>query len=184
MKATTKKTSRNPVAKPAVAPSEGTSERFKRLVAGGRAKTKAPADETVAPIAETTAIAAETPQPPTETEPPVRDFPGQVTPEEHGRFTRLADVGAAWIEHLKAKGASTSTTASYTQDFALAVQHFGADVDPATITAKQVAAFNESDLCTKKKGGQPRAMPTILKTRRVLRLALAWARGLGVTMVP
>ena len=47
----------------------------------------------------------------------------------------------------------------------------------ADLTEKQIAKFNASDLVTKKKNGKGKAQPTVLKTRRALRLALTWAES-------
>jgi hypothetical protein len=94
-------------------------------------------------------------------------------------FATLADLGKTWIEYLKANDAAVSTWASYQADFETAAEHFGAATDPATLTPDAVAAFEQSDAVTKTKKGRPKAMPTVLKTRRVLRLALTWARDLG-----
>ena len=68
-----------------------------------------------------------------------------------------------------------STWANYQSDFETAVEHFGTTTDPATLTPEAVAAYEQSDAVIKTKKGRAKAMPTILKTRRVLRLAPKWA---------
>jgi hypothetical protein len=87
----------------------------------------------------------------------------------------LRAIGAAWIESLRADGHSVSTVASYGMDLEVAYEHLGADTTAAAITERQIAGFNTSKGVMKKRNGKPRAMPTILKTRRALRLALTWA---------
>jgi hypothetical protein len=94
-------------------------------------------------------------------------------------FATLQDLGATWIAYLKANDAAVSTWASYQSDFETAVEHFGATTDPATLTPEAVAAYEQSDAVMKTKKGRAKAMPTILKTRRVLRLALKWAHDAG-----
>ena len=163
---------------PTNTPSEGTSARFKAIVAAGRGKKKGDAPpDAEAPTAAVPASAVETvAASPAAT--PVA-FPGQVTPEElapRQGFKTLRDLGAAWIEHLKAKDAAVSTWASYMADFETAATYFGADADPASLTVAGVAAYEKSDAVMQTKKGRPKAPPTIYKTRRVLRLALTWAR--------
>jgi hypothetical protein len=87
----------------------------------------------------------------------------------------LRAIGSAWIESLRADGHSVSTVASYGMDLEVAYEHLGADTVAAEITERQIAGFNVSKGVMKKRNGKPRAMPTILKTRRALRLALTWA---------
>ena len=69
------------------------------------------------------------------------------------------------------------TRDNFERDPDIAVAHFTPTAQVATITAAEVATFNLCDLVTNKPKGGARAQPTILKTRRVLRLALAWSRG-------
>ena len=67
------------------------------------------------------------------------------------------------------------TKANVDGDLMLALEHFGAATPVDTLTTNQIAAFFASDLVTRTKKGTAKARPTILKTRRVLRLALTWA---------
>jgi hypothetical protein len=87
----------------------------------------------------------------------------------------LRAIGDAWLESLRAAGHTPSTVSSYGNDLAIAYEHLGADTVAATITEKQIAGFNASKGVVKKANGKPKAQPTILKTRRALRLALIWA---------
>ena len=50
----------------------------------------------------------------------------------------------------------------------------------SSITPEQVQAFNACDRVMKLKTGKPKAEPSFLKTRRVLRLALVWAEQAGL----
>jgi hypothetical protein len=88
----------------------------------------------------------------------------------------LRAVGDGWLASLKAAGHTPSTISSYGNDLAIAYEHFG-EGQAAEITEKQVAAFNASAGVIKTKHGKSKAQPTILKTRRALRLALVWAAG-------
>jgi hypothetical protein len=87
----------------------------------------------------------------------------------------LRAIGDGWLESLRAAGHTPSTVSSYGNDLAIAYEHLGADTVAATITEKQIAGFNASKGVVKKDNGKPKAQPTILKTRRALRLALTWA---------
>jgi hypothetical protein len=91
----------------------------------------------------------------------------------------LRAVGAAWIESLRTAGHSVSTVSSYTNDLEVAHGFFG-DARAADLTETQIAAFNESKAVLRKKTGKAKAQPTILKTRRALRLALVWAAQTGL----
>jgi hypothetical protein len=87
----------------------------------------------------------------------------------------LRAIGDAWLESLRAAGHTPSTVSSYGNDLEIAYEHLGADTAAGTITERQIAGFNASKGVTKKANGNPKAQPTILKTRRALRLALVWA---------
>jgi hypothetical protein len=94
-------------------------------------------------------------------------------------FAPQKDLGATWIEYLKANDAAVSTWAQYLLGFETAVEHFGAATDPATLTPEAVAAHQQSDSVMKSKQGRAKSQPTILKTGRALRLARPWARAAG-----
>jgi len=161
MKPTAKKTApkkptKTPRPEAAAKPSAEATPRFKALIAAGKGKPKAPA-----------------------TEPPYLP-PADVAPAPGtAPFATLQDLGATWIAYLRGNDAAVSTWASYQADFETAAAHFGPATDPATLTPEAVAAFEQSDAVMKTKKGRPKAMPTILKTRRVLRLTLKWAHDAG-----
>ena len=92
----------------------------------------------------------------------------------------LRAIGDGWLDSLRAAGHTPSTVSSYGNDLAIAYDHLGADTAAATITEKQISAFNASKGVTRKANGNPKAQPTILKTRRALRLALVWAAQKGL----
>ncbi len=91
----------------------------------------------------------------------------------------LADLSGAYLAHLEAKGTSIMTRASYEADLNVALKALGEKTKVSTLTTRKVQNFFESDVVTKTRAGKAKAMPTILKTRRVLRLALVWATEQG-----
>ena len=91
----------------------------------------------------------------------------------------LEQIGNDWLEHLKTTGTSASTLASYAADFANAKTHFGSMDNPAMWVEDDIARYENATSVTHTKSGKPKAMPTIMKTRRVLRMALTWAFGTG-----
>lgn len=80
-------------------------------------------------------------------------------------------VGMDWLDRLTKDGHTEATVASYARDLEIAFEWFGAET-PASEAATRLAEFNESEAVTKKANGKPKAMPTILKTRRAVRMAL------------
>jgi hypothetical protein len=91
----------------------------------------------------------------------------------------LRAIGNAWIESLRAAGHSKSTVSSYSADLEVAYEVLDGDSAATDLTEKQIIAFNESKAVLRKKNGKAKAKPTILKTRRALRLALVWAVQTG-----
>jgi hypothetical protein len=93
----------------------------------------------------------------------------------------LRDLSGRYIEHLKEGGWSQGTAFSYSMELQLAQSELGADTRVAEITPEQVAAYFECARVTRLKGGKKlKAEPSVAKTRRVLRLALAWAAQAGL----
>ena len=86
----------------------------------------------------------------------------------------LKELCDHYLAHLKEKK-SAGTAVSYEMELARAVEFLGADTPIGTITPDDVRRFNESKLVMRKKDGSAKALPSFLKTRRVLRLALVWA---------
>ena len=84
-----------------------------------------------------------------------------------------------FCEHLEAKGKSQSTQNTYTLDLGIALKFFGGDKDVASIRPANVGRFFKSDDVNKLKSGKDRALPTVLKTKRVFRqlMVLCAERG-------
>ncbi len=91
----------------------------------------------------------------------------------------LAELSGGYLAHLEAKGTSIMTRASYAADLAVAIKALGEKTRISTLTARKVGNYFESDAVVKTRTGKAKAMPTVLKTRRVLRLALVWAQEQG-----
>jgi hypothetical protein len=115
------------------------------------------------------------------TAPPAKDAPA--APKKPRRATKaptMAQLAEGYLEHLAAVGKSRATVSSYGTDIDVAVAHFGAETPVTDLTPEAVAAYFGSDVVTKTRKGRGKAEPTILKTRRVLRLALVWAAAAGL----
>lgn len=87
----------------------------------------------------------------------------------------LRAIGSGWIAAIRKSGASTSTVSSYGNDLEVAYEFLDGDAPASGITEKQIAAFAKCKAVLTKRNGKPKAQPTIMKTRRALRLALTWA---------
>ncbi|MCA9319153.1 MAG: hypothetical protein KDB53_00390 [Planctomycetes bacterium] len=98
--------------------------------------------------------------------------PKKPTPAATGALAGLCD---AYITALPGLGKSPGTARSYAADLKVAIRHFGADVDAATITVEMVAAYFASDSVTKTRAGDDKNPITVAKLQRVFRLALLWA---------
>ena len=115
------------------------------------------------------------------TAPPAKDAPA--APKKPRRATKaptMAQLAEGYLEHLAAVGKSRATVSSYGTDIDVAVAHFGAETPVTDLTPETVAAYFASDVVTKTRKERPKAEPTVLKTRRVLRLALVWAAEAGL----
>jgi hypothetical protein len=108
-----------------------------------------------------------------EAEPPKRfsNRPSQPS-EPDMTVTRLA---AAYLGHLQDMGKSLATQFSYSMDLGIAKKELGGETRIEDLTLEKVAAFFESPAVTMRKNGKPKTKVTIDKTRRVFRMALAWA---------
>ncbi len=179
MKTATKKASKK-TAPAATEPSANASPRHKALVAAARADAAAPAgvDDDARPAAATAAPTPPAP-PADEPRPAWMPTPAELAPAAGPPLPTLAALGAAYVERLRADGASLSTQASYAADFALAAEILGADRDPAAITPEEIADFERHARVLTTKTGRPKSRLTVEKTRRVLRLAFAFGRDAG-----
>ena len=97
----------------------------------------------------------------------------------------LGQLADDYLRHMEDAGKSPGTVHSYGMELKTACAEIGEGTRVKSITTSQVAAFFESDVVTKTRKGQPKAKPSIDKTRRVLRLALVWAAETGrITKAP
>ncbi|HVS08621.1 MAG TPA: hypothetical protein VMS76_02010 [Planctomycetota bacterium] len=92
----------------------------------------------------------------------------------------LAALAERYLHHMGEAGKSPGTMFSYGMELKTAQAELGAETLVASITPEQVQTFNDSPRVTRLKSGQPKAQPSIDKTRRVLRLALCWAQAEGL----
>lgn len=137
----------------------------------GKKKSKpaeGPATEQPAPEPEPTTT--EQPEP---AKPAKRAKPKKVAKGPCPEMT-LADLADHYLAHLEATK-SAGTSLSYKMELDRAVAYLGADTAIGTLTPDDILRFNGSRLVMCKKDGKPKAAPSYLKTRRVLRLALVWA---------
>ncbi|MBK9387394.1 MAG: hypothetical protein IPN34_21475 [Planctomycetes bacterium] len=91
----------------------------------------------------------------------------------------LTECALAYLESLKAARKSESTISAYASDLDLATQVLGTETPIAQITLADVERFNASEPVLRTKSGRDKAMPTIERSRRVLRLALVFAEQQG-----
>jgi hypothetical protein len=136
---------------------------------------RAAAHDTAAEMAAVPEAAPEAEAPPT----PKRRRAAKPEPTPAAAATAKAGslraIGNGWIEAIRANGASVSTVSSYSNDLEVAYGFLDGDAPAGGITEKQIASFDKCKAVLTKKNGKPKAQPTILKTRRALRLALTWA---------
>ena len=102
----------------------------------------------------------------------------EAEPETAAQPATLADLAAAFEIHLEAQ--SVGTAKSYARELALACSVLGAETPLADLTLKVVADFFDHPRVTTTRDGAPKAASSVAKTRRVLRLALAWAAERGI----
>ncbi len=92
----------------------------------------------------------------------------------------LADISAAYLQHMEEAGKSEGTVASYKMELKTAMAELGEETLVGTLTADRVQKYFESRRVTKLRSGRNKAKPSVDKTRRVLRLALCWAAERGI----
>jgi hypothetical protein len=92
----------------------------------------------------------------------------------------LAALCEAYLASLAERGQSEGTIFSYGVELRTAQAELGAETKVAELTYEQVAAFNVCKRVMKLKSGKPKAEPSFLKTRRTLRLALAFGEQSGL----
>ena len=92
----------------------------------------------------------------------------------------LSSLCEAYLASLLERGQSEGTIFSYRMELTTARAELGADTKVADLTAERIAEFNVCDGVMKKKSGRPKAEPSFLKTRRTLRLCLAFGEQSGL----
>lgn len=92
----------------------------------------------------------------------------------------LAAVCDGYLKALETQGAGYGTLMSYGMELTLAKRGLGGERAVAAISTVEVHAYFISEAVLNTRGGKPKASTTIAKTRRVLRLALLWARDEGL----
>ena len=101
--------------------------------------------------------------------------PARANPQASQEPLAMGELAERYLAHLEQVGKSAGTVFSYRQDLQTAVRHFGAETSVASLTAVRVQEYFDSDAVRKTRSGRTKATPTVLKTQRVLRLALVWA---------
>jgi hypothetical protein len=91
----------------------------------------------------------------------------------------LTECALAYLESLKVARKSESTISAYAADLDLATEVLGTETPIAAIRPADVERFNASEPVLRTKSGRDKAMPTIERSRRVLRLALVFAEQSG-----
>lgn len=144
------------------------------VAAGPVQAAKAPKTKKAKKAAPTTPI-EKAPEPSLESEQPAK-------PRKAKRPVPLITMkllSERYIQHIAESGKSQGTALSYLIEMTTATKFLGEDTAISTLTPDDVRRFNESDVVMRKRNGTPKAQPSFLKTRRVLRLALVWAADQG-----
>jgi len=92
----------------------------------------------------------------------------------------LSSLCEAYLASLLERGQSEGTIFSYRMELATARAELGADTKVADLTAERIAEFNVCTRVMRKKTGKLKAEPSFLKTRRTLRLCLAFGEQSGL----
>jgi hypothetical protein len=92
----------------------------------------------------------------------------------------LSSLCEAYLASLLERGQSEGTVFSYRMELKTAQAELGAETKVADLTPEAIAAFNVCERVMKKKSGKPKAEPSFLKTRRTLRLCLAFGEQSGL----
>lgn len=96
------------------------------------------------------------------------------------RTLTLGALCEAYLASLAERGQSEGTIFSYRMELKTAQAELGAETLVSDLTYAAIAAFNTSERVMKLKSGKPKAPPSFLKTRRTLRLCLAFAEQSGL----
>ena len=140
---------------------------------GGKAKQETELATEASSSAEPEAAA--TPEPPQEPEPTPKPRSRKTKRIEEGSTLTMGMLAERYLEHLGASGKSQGTSFSYSIELRTACKALGSDTLISALTVEDVRRYFACDAVMKLKSGRPKAMPSYLKTQRVLRLALCWA---------
>jgi hypothetical protein len=99
------------------------------------------------------------------------------SPKRARAIVTLGDLAVAYLDHLDKAGRSNATLFGYGLELRLACAVLGTETPVADLTAEQVEAYNACERVTTTRDGRPKSKAGEAKTRRVLRLALAWAEA-------
>ncbi len=97
------------------------------------------------------------------------------TKAEIGASLTLGELAERYLKHLEETGKSEGTMFSYRIELKTAMKQLGEETLIGSLTADDVRRYFDSAAVMKLKNGKPKAMPSYLKTQRVLRLALCFA---------
>jgi site-specific recombinase XerD len=100
---------------------------------------------------------------------------GKKSKRETGQTMTLAELAKRYIDSLEETGKSEGTMFSYRIELKTAMKQLGEETLISSLTADDVRRYFDSAAVMKLKSGKPKAMPSYLKTQRVLRLALCFA---------
>jgi hypothetical protein len=92
----------------------------------------------------------------------------------------LEQLSRAYLDHIEKDGKSVGTCFSYLMELKVATSELGAGTLVSALTAEAIDKFNKSRRVTRLKSGKPKSQLSIDKTRRVLRLALAFGEQHGL----
>ena len=99
----------------------------------------------------------------------------KANPSKKPASKTMADLAEGYLKHLEDEGKSHGTCFSYSMELRVACSELGEKTKIASLTAKRVGTFFDSDRVTLLKSGKPKSQLSIDKTRRVLRQALVFA---------
>lgn len=91
----------------------------------------------------------------------------------------LSQASQEYLNHLQELGKHPRTLYTYGKDFQQLVAFFGQDKPLSSILNIHIGKFLKSDELLKQSNGNPRAVQTVNKTIRVMRMFFIWALTVG-----
>ena len=91
----------------------------------------------------------------------------------------LREAMNEYLEHLRTEGKSERTLYTYDRDVQQIIGFFGTEKKLSAVLIPHVSKFLTSDALLKLPNGRERAVITVRKTVRVLRMFLVWAKERG-----